>query len=55
MSDKCNICGNSIKQKFLPMEQWKIEGPLCGKCYSDKISEYYPGEHVRVDMYKKEK
>ena len=55
MGDKCNICGNSVEQKYFPMEQWKIKGVLCGKCYSDKISEYYPGEHVRVDMHKKEK
>jgi len=23
---------------------------LCSKCYSKKISEFYPGEHVRVDL-----
>jgi hypothetical protein len=55
MADKCNICGDSIIARFLPMKQWKIEGPLCGKCYSKKISDHYPGEHVRVDMSKNEK
>ena len=55
MADKCNICGDSITNRFLPMKQWKIEGPLCGKCYSEKIAEFYPGEHVRVDMSNNEK
>jgi len=32
------------------MENWKIDGHLCGKCYSKKISEHYPGEHVRVNL-----
>lgn len=36
------------------MKQWNIEGPLCGKCYSKKIFEYYPGKHVRVDLSKKD-
>lgn len=38
-----------MKQKYQPMEQWKTEGPLCGKCYSKKLSDYYPGDHVRVN------
>jgi hypothetical protein len=33
------------------MEEWKIEGSLCGKCYSKKLSEHYPGEHVRVNKH----
>lgn len=34
------------------MKEWKIEGPLCGKCYSKKIDEHYPGEHGRVNVDK---
>ena len=37
----------------MPMEGWEVEGPLCGKCYSEKIGEFYPGEHVRVDTSEK--
>jgi hypothetical protein len=25
---------------------------LCSKCYSKKIAEFYPGDHVRVDLSK---
>ena len=32
------------------MKDWGIEGILCGKCYSKKISDHYPGEHVRVNL-----
>jgi len=31
------------------MEEWKIKGPICGDCYSKKINEHYPGDHVRVN------
>ena len=55
MTEKCKACNGSIEQKFFPMEGWNIEGPLCGKCYSEKIAEFYPGEHVRVDTSKKDK
>jgi hypothetical protein len=48
--EKCSLCNGLIKTKYFPMEAWKIGGILCGNCYSKKISEYYPGEHVRVDL-----
>jgi hypothetical protein len=48
--EKCSLCSGPIKTKYFPMETWKINGILCGNCYSKKISEYYPGEHVRVDL-----
>ena len=35
-------------QKFMPMLEWKIKGPLCGKCYSKMIHDHYPGDHVRL-------
>jgi len=47
----CTICGEKIEIKFKAMDEWKIEGLLCGKCYSKKLSEYYPGEHVRVNKH----
>lgn len=46
---KCTICGDKIEMQFNPMEEWKINGPLCGDCYSKKLDEYYPGDHTRVN------
>jgi len=36
--------------QFNPMEEWKLDGPLCGDCYSKKLSEFYPGDHKRVNI-----
>ena len=46
---KCTICGQVMDQKYLSMKNWNIDGLLCGKCYSKKIFEHYPGKHVRVN------
>jgi hypothetical protein len=48
---KCTICSGKIELRFRPMKEWEIEGLLCGKCYSKKIGEHYPGEHVRVNKH----
>ena len=48
--ENCSLCNEAIQIKYVPMEDWKIDGNLCGKCYSKKISEHYPGEHVRVNL-----
>ncbi len=48
--EKCVLCQAQIEVKYSPMEEWKIEGALCGECYSKKIAEFYPGEHVRVNL-----
>lgn len=48
--EKCILCNNLLEVKYIPMKEWKIDGKLCGKCYSKKISEFYPGEHVRVNL-----
>jgi len=48
--EKCVLCKAPAETKYFPMEKWKIEGILCGKCYSKKISEFYPGDHVRVNL-----
>jgi len=50
---RCKACGGEIERTYMPMAEWKTEGPLCGKCYSEKISEQYPGDHVRVDTGKR--
>ena len=47
---KCTLCDASIEQVFLPMKEWGMDGPLCGKCYSKKIAEFYPGDHERVNL-----
>ena len=52
LKEKCSVCGGNMEQKYLPMKEWNMEGQMCGKCYSKKIAEHYPGEHVRVDLSK---
>ncbi len=49
--DKCVICSEKIELHYSPMEEWGIEGSICGKCYSKKIQEHYPGEHARVNKH----
>jgi len=50
LQQKCVLCDGPIELQYNPMKEWNIDGPLCGKCYSKKISEYYPGKHVRIDL-----
>jgi len=47
--EKCTICSEKLDLQYNPMEEWKVKGPLCGNCYSKKLHEYYPGDHVRVN------
>ena len=47
---KCTLCGGSIEHVFLPMKEWGMDGRLCGKCYSKKLAEFYPGKHERVNL-----
>ncbi len=49
--EKCAICSEKIQLRFNPMDEWGIEGSICGDCYSKKIGEHYPGEHVRVNKH----
>ena len=49
IKSKCAICSGKIELHYSPMKEWGIEGSICGKCYSKKIQEYYPGEHIRVN------
>ena len=50
--EKCTICSNEIEVKFNPMDEWSIDGVLCGDCYSKKLYEHYPGDHIRVNNEK---
>ena len=50
---KCSQCDAEMELSYVPMEEWKIDGFLCSKCYSQKLAEFYPGEHVRVDLSEK--
>ncbi len=47
---KCVVCDGDMDHSYLPMKEWGIDGHLCGKCYSKKIAEFYPGDHGRVDL-----
>ncbi len=51
LKEKCTICSEKINLPFKPMEEWGIEGTICGDCYSKKINEHYPGEHTRVNKH----
>jgi hypothetical protein len=49
-SEKCAVCDSDIKIVYSPMKEWGIDGHLCGKCYSKKLSGFYPGDHERVNL-----
>jgi hypothetical protein len=49
-SDNCVLCNESMEQYYIPMKEWHIDGHLCGKCYSKKLAEFYPGKHERVNL-----
>ena len=47
---KCTECDEDVGETpYKPMEGWKMKAPLCGKCYSKKLEEHYPGKHIRVN------
>lgn len=47
---KCTECGEDVGETpYNPMPEWKMKEPLCGKCYSSKLEEFYPGDHIRVN------
>tara|TARA_B100001765_G_scaffold5567_1_gene3275 strand:+ start:561 stop:725 length:165 start_codon:yes stop_codon:yes gene_type:complete len=49
MAGKCSACNNDIDVEYKPMDEWRIKGSLCSKCYSQKLEEHYPGEHIRTN------
>ncbi len=50
VGDNCALCNESIEHSYVPMKEWNVDGHICGKCYSKKIAEFYPGKHERVDL-----
>ena len=49
--EKCVICSEIVGFRFKGMDEWGIDGTLCGKCYSKKGDEHYPGDHIRVNKH----
>jgi len=49
-SEKCAVCDSDIELAYSPMKEWGLDGHLCGKCYSKKLAEVYPGKHERVNL-----
>ena len=45
---KCKICSEDISIYYNPMKEWKIDGILCGNCYSKQLSDFYPGDHSQI-------
>ena len=40
---KCTQCNQDVgATPYNPMPEWKMEAPLCSKCYSSKLEEFYP-------------
>ena len=52
VDDKCTLCNKNMEHTYKPMKECKIDGTLCGECYSKKLSDFYPGDHARVDLTK---
>ncbi|CDI06140.1 hypothetical protein [Candidatus Nitrosotenuis uzonensis] len=50
IDEKCVLCNGPMEHKYNPMKEWNVKGFLCGKCYSKKIFEHYPGKHERVNQ-----
>ncbi|MEW5840240.1 hypothetical protein [Nitrososphaera sp.] len=39
---KCASCGADLTTfKYKPMPEWNMQGPICGSCYSRKLTEHY--------------
>ena len=51
IKEKCVVCSGKIDLHYNAMEEWEMEGLMCGECYSKKLHEYYPGEHIRVNKH----
>jgi len=49
MDKKCSVCNNEIDTEYKPMDEWNLKGSVCSKCYSLKLEEHYPGEHIRTN------
>lgn len=49
LKHKCVVCNKETEMHFNPMKEWSIDGEMCGDCYSKRLGEHYPGDHVRVN------
>jgi hypothetical protein len=49
-NDNCALCNESMEHVYVPMKEWHVDGNVCGRCYSKKIAEFYPGKHERVNI-----
>lgn len=48
--DHCAVCGKELQHKHSPMDEWEIDGFLCGDCHIDKMKEFYvEGKKLKVD------
>ncbi len=47
--ETCTACGGKVMLRYTPMKEWEISGTICGDCYSKKLNDHYPGDHVRIN------
>ena len=48
--ERCAVCGKEIQHKYRPMDEWTINGFLCGDCHLDKMKEFYiEGKKPKVE------
>lgn len=50
MREMCSKCKGEIERMYFPMKEWGTSGPLCGRCYSAMIADFYPGDHTRMGL-----
>ncbi|MFB5615261.1 MAG: hypothetical protein ACE5RI_09265 [Candidatus Nitrosomaritimum yanchengensis] len=49
IKQKCTICNDEVDMVYNPMKEWRLDGILCGDCYSKQLADFYPGDHVRMN------
>lgn len=49
IKQKCTICNDEVDMVYNPMKEWRLDGILCGDCYSKQLADFYPGDHVRIN------
>ena len=50
---KCTQCNQDVGETpYNPMPEWKIEAPLCSKCYSNKLEEFFMREGFKIGRLK---
>ncbi|MFQ5920974.1 MAG: hypothetical protein ACE5JV_03045 [Nitrososphaerales archaeon] len=38
---RCAVCGRELQHRHRPMQEWGIDGFLCGDCHLDLMRDYY--------------